>query len=261
MNEQSTRRLYLDLLEKAVTNLLYGDSPIPNPWLPETEFDSGRRENGQDWPSQAHTMVGLKRIQNVRFCLEQVIADGVPGDFIETGVWRGGVCIFARAVLAAHDVTGRQIWVADSFEGIPDPGENGHAMDKEMALHQANDVLGVTMDTVKENFERYGLLDDQVRFLPGWFKDSLPTAPIDKLAVIRLDGDLYESTIDALKNLYHRLSPGGFVIIDDYCIPACRQAVEDFRSTEGIADPIEKIDDYSVFWRRADLSIVTGVGK
>lgn len=251
LTEHCTRRLYLDLLEKVVTNVVYGDAPIPSVWLPGTAFDPRRRENGQDWPSQAHTMVGLKRIRNVRHCLEQVIADAVPGDFIETGVWRGGVCIFARAVLAAHGVTDRLVWVADSFQGIPDPGEHGHALDQQMALHQANDVLGVSLDEVKANFARYGLLDDQVRFLPGWFKDSLPGAPIGALSVIRLDGDLYESTMDALKNLYHRLSPGGFVIVDDYCIPACREAVEEFRAAEGITDELEPIDEYSVFWRRS----------
>jgi Macrocin-O-methyltransferase (TylF) len=165
-------------------------------------------------------------------------------------VWRGGVCIYARAVLKAYGVTDRRVWLADSFQGIPDPGEGGHAMDKEMALHESNHVLGVSMETVERNFESYGLLDDQVRFLPGWFRDSLPTAPIERLAVVRLDGDLYESTMDALTHLYGRLSPGGFVIVDDYCIPACRKAVEEFREAEGIEDPLEMIDDYSAFWRR-----------
>ncbi|WP_158893405.1 TylF/MycF family methyltransferase [Amycolatopsis anabasis] len=243
-------QLYLDLLEQVVTNMIYGDEPTPNAWVPETSFTREHRENGLDWPSTAHTMVGLKRVRNVRACLEQVVADGVPGDFIETGVWRGGVCIFARGFLKANGITDRRVWLADSFQGIPDTGEHGHPMDKEMALHQANEVLGVSVDTVKENFARYGLLDDQVQFLPGWFEDTLPAAPIEKLAVMRLDGDLYSSTMDALTSLYPKLSPGGFVIIDDYVIPACRKAVEEFRETEGIDDPVESIDDYSVFWRR-----------
>lgn len=247
---ESSAQLYLDLLEKVVTNMIYGDVPIPNEWVPDENFVREHRENGMDWPSQAHTMVGLKRIRNVRACLERVVADGVPGDFIETGVWRGGVCILARGVLKAHGITDRQVWLADSFQGIPDTGADGHPMDQEMALHQANEVLGVPMSAVRENFERYGLLDEQVRFLPGWFRDTLPTAPIERLAVMRLDGDLYESTMDALVNLYPKLSPGGFVIIDDYVIPACRKAIEDFREAEGIADPIEMIDEYSAFWRR-----------
>ncbi|MFJ9597336.1 TylF/MycF family methyltransferase [Streptomyces virginiae] len=248
---ENTAELYLDLLEKVVTNLVYEDAPIPNEWFPEREFRPENRETGTDWPSVAHTMVGLKRIRNIRALLDRVVADGVPGDFIETGVWRGGVCIFARGYLKAHGITDRNVWLADSFEGIPDTGEAGHPMDREMALHRCNGVLGVTADTVRENFGRYGLLDDQVRFLPGWFKDTLPTAPVERLAVLRLDGDLYESTLDALDNLYPKLSAGGFVVIDDYFIPACRKAVDEFREKHGITDGIEAIDEYSVFWRRS----------
>ncbi|MFK0258732.1 TylF/MycF family methyltransferase [Streptomyces sp. NPDC090445] len=248
---ENTAELYLDLLEKVVTNLIYEDAPIPNEWFPEQAFRPENRETGMDWPSVAHTMVGLKRVRNVRDLLDRVVADGVPGDFIETGVWRGGVCIFARGYLKAHGITDRNVWLADSFEGIPDTGDDGHPMDREMALHQSNHVLGVTADTVRENFERYGLLDDQVRFLPGWFKDTLPTAPVERLAVLRLDGDLYESTLDALDNLYPKLSAGGYVVIDDYFIPACRKAVDEFRERHGITDEIEAIDDYSVYWRRS----------
>jgi Macrocin-O-methyltransferase (TylF) len=241
---------YLDLLEKVVTNFVYRDAPIPSAWFPERDFSEDLRGKGADWPSVAHTMVGLKRIRNVRACLDRVRADGIPGDFIETGVWRGGVCIFARGYLNAYGMTDRRVWVADSFQGIPDTGEHGHPLDRSMALHSANEVLGVPLDEVKANFERYGLLDGTVEFLEGWFSDTLPTAPIERLAVMRLDGDLYESTMDALENLYGKLSPGGFVIIDDYLIPACREAVHEFRDRLGIQDPIERIDDCGVFWRR-----------
>jgi hypothetical protein len=244
------RDLYLDLLERVLTNVVYADPPIPNMWNPEEEFKPDLRENGLDWPSVAHTMVGLKRLRNVRHCLERVIADRVAGDFIETGVWRGGVCIYARAVLLAHGVIDRYVWVADSFEGLPDPGEHGHMLDKQLGMHRRNDVLGVPLATVRANFARYGLLDEQVCFLPGWFRDTLPDAPARQLAVMRLDGDLYESTMDALVNLYPRLSPGGFVIVDDYRIPGCREAVEEFRDQEAITDALEAIDDFSVFWRR-----------
>ena len=109
------------------------------------------------------------------------------------------------------------------------------------------------LEHVKENFQRYGLLDEQVRFVKGWFRDTLPHVPIERLAVLRLDGDLYESTIQALDGLYHKLSPGGFVIVDDYGnVPACRQAVDDFRAHEGITDLIMPIDWGGVYWRRSD---------
>jgi hypothetical protein len=104
---------------------------------------------------------------------------------------------------------------------------------------------------VQDLFARYDLLDDQVRFLPGWFKDTLPRAPIERLALLRIDGDLYESTWDALSMLYPRLCVGGFVIVDDYyCIPACRQAVDEYRQRAGITTPLEAVDWTGVFWQK-----------
>lgn len=208
------------------------------------------REEGRDWPWDAETMIGLRRLDNLQSCIEQCLADGVPGDLIETGVWRGGATIFMRAVLKAHGDTGRRVWLADSFEGLPRPDESKYPADRGDTLW-SHVQLAVSLEEVKANFERYGLLDDQVRFLKGWFKDTLPGAPIERLAVLRLDGDMYESTMDALRALYPRLSPGGFVIVDDYgLIPACRQAVEDYRREHGIHDEIRKIDWSGVYWRR-----------
>jgi O-methyltransferase len=98
---------------------------------------------------------------------------------------------------------------------------------------------------------RYGLLDDQVRFLRGWFKDTLPDAPIRQLAVLRIDGDLYESTMDVLTHLHPKVTAGGFVIVDDYGeIASCRQAVTDYRSAHSIDNPIMPIDWTGVYWRR-----------
>ncbi len=214
-------------------------------------FDPVQREHGADQPADAETMVGLKRLGNIQYCLDKVIREEVPGDFIETGVWRGGACIFARAVLAAYGDTSRRIWVADSFEGLPRPNVETYPEDAGSFLWK-QPRLAITLDEVKQNFARYQLLDAQVRFLKGWFKDTLAEAPIEKIAVMRLDGDMYESTTDALKALYPKLSVGGFCIIDDYgCIPACKQAVIDFRSAHNIMDEITEIDWTGVYWRRS----------
>jgi O-methyltransferase len=94
------------------------------------------------------------------------------------------------------------------------------------------------------------LLDDKIVFLEGWFKDTLPNAPIDKIAVLRLDGDMYESTIQALDSLYHKVSAGGAVIIDDYFLQACAKEVTDFRNNHGIVAPLIPVDTYAVWWRR-----------
>ncbi len=76
------------------------------------------------------------------------------------------------------------------------------------------------------------MLGDNVQFIKGWFKDTLPDAPINQIAVARLDGDLYASTMDALSNLYGKLSIGGYLIVDDYALVECRQAVDDFRNQQ-----------------------------
>ena len=141
------------------------------------------------------------------------------------------------------------MWAADSFEGLPKADPARYPVDTG-DRHWRYRQLGVSLDEVKANFSKYGLLDDQVRFLVGWFRDTLPNAPIERLAVMRLDGDMYESTMDALTNLYPKLSVGGYVIIDDYALASCQSAVEDFRKKHGISEPIRPIDWIGAFWQR-----------
>lgn len=213
--------------------------------------DPSKRDDGNDWPPTAETMVGRQRLANVRSAVETVLDEGVPGDLIETGVWRGGVTILMRGILEAWGDTDRRVWVADSFEGLPAPNVEDYPDD---AGHDMSGVptLMVGADRVRANFDRYGLLDDQVRFLEGWFADTLPTAPIEQLAVLRLDGDLYESTMDALVPLYDKVSPGGFVIVDDYgAWEPCRKAIDDFRAQHGITDEIVEVDWTGVYWRKS----------
>ena len=213
-------------------------------------FDAEARELGRDWPARAETMMGLRRLANVRHCIESALADGVPGDLLEAGAWRGGGSIFMRGVLKAHGCTDRTVWVADSFEGLPTP-DAAFPDDKALRFDRIA-YLAVSEAEVRHNFERYGLLDDQVRFLPGWFKNTLPQAPVKQLAVLRLDGDLYQSTYEALDALYPRLSPGGYCIIDDYgTIRACRKAVHHYRTRHGIRDKIQDIDGWGSYWRRS----------
>jgi len=254
--EAECRELYLTLLKRALTGLLYEDASDQYPTaLGEDPLrvahDRQARLQGTDWPVIAPTMIGLTRLDNIQRCIEHILEDKVPGDLIETGVWRGGAVIFMRGVLKAYGVTDRTVWAADSFDGLPAPNAAKYPQDAGIHLEQYRQ-LAIPIDEVRLNFERYELLDDQVRFLKGWFSDTLPQAPIRKLSLLRLDGDLYESTMDALKNLYARVSPGGYVIVDDYSvIPACRQAVHDFRDAHGIRDTIVPIDTQGVFWRKS----------
>ncbi|MFO1309111.1 MAG: TylF/MycF/NovP-related O-methyltransferase [Burkholderiales bacterium] len=216
----------------------------------QVPFDRERRESGKDWPATALSMIGARRMLQLQRAVEFALDQDVPGDFIETGVWRGGACILMRAVLAARGVTDRRVWVADSFRGLPPPDPARYPKDAGNMLHVFGQ-LSVSADDVRANFARYGLLDDQVRFLEGWFRDTLPAAPIERLAVLRLDGDLYESTMDALEALYDRVSPGGIVIVDDYgVLESCRAAVTDFRRRRGITETIYQVDESGVHWQR-----------
>jgi hypothetical protein len=234
----SARGLYLDLLKRALIDEL------------SEPADPKVRREGRDWPSRACTMIGLERLNNLQHCIEDVLLRQIPGDLIETGVWRGGASIFMRAVLKAYGITDRVVWLADSFEGMPRPDPERYPAD-DGDTHQTFAERSIPLDEVKANFEKFGMLDDRVRFLKGRFRDTLSEPEIRQLAILRLDGDMYESTSEPLVQLYSRVSIGGYVIIDDYgAIPACRKAVDDFRTSRGIEDKLRWIDWTGTYWQR-----------
>lgn len=272
--------LYLDLLKKSLTRVAFPERYHPifpdpdNDWLRPVHavlhWLQGRdvyimrrrhpdlqgrpledlRDMGGDWPAEGETMIGLQRLDNVQSCVTDVVRSGVPGDLIETGVWRGGSTIFMRGVLKALGDESRTVWVADSFQGLPKPNAEHYQADSGSRLWTYTE-LAVSAAEVRANFERYGLLDEQVRFLEGWFSDTLPTAPIERLAVLRLDGDMYQSTIEVLETLYPKLSVGGYLIVDDYgALPECRQAVHEYRDAHAITDEIVTVDWTGAYWQR-----------
>ncbi len=244
-------QLYLQLLKRCLTRMVFPDAAWEVDLVRTRAFDPGLRALGRDWPTEAETMVGLARLDNLQSCVTTVVRDEVPGDLVETGVWRGGCSILMRATLKALGERQRSVWLADSFQGLPDPSTVDYPQDAGDPHSTFTPYLGVSLETVKSNFARYDLLDDQVRFLPGWFRDTLPTAPIERIAVLRLDGDMYESTHLALSSLYPKLSSGGFLIVDDYgALPNCRLAVEDFRLAHGISAPVVMVDWTGAYWRK-----------
>ncbi len=200
---------------------------------------------GEQYPV---TMLSPERLRNIRDVITEVIWDGTEGDFIETGVWRGGACIYAKACL--KDDNECKVFVADSFQGLPppDPRYPADAGDR----HHEKTELAISMEEVRENFRRFNLLDERVVFLKGWFDQSLPLlAPDQHFAVIRLDGDMYQSTMDAFVHLYDKLSPGGFCIVDDFgAVAACQKAVNDFRAERGITEQMFNIDGTGIFWQK-----------
>ena len=258
--------LYLDLLAKSLTASLYDESG----WVPadrlevdgrelklppgltvvqEKPFNAREREEGRDWPLFAYTLVGHKRLANVRRCVEQVLKDDIPGDLFEAGVWRGGCAIYMRALLKILGVKDRTVWLADSFQGMPRLGPVDQKITTQRDLHGVS-YLQCSLESVQANFARFGLFDERVRFVKGWFNESLPTAAVGRIALLRLDADLYHSTRDAIVSLYDKVSPGGFIVVDDYYgWDGCRKAIDEFRGERGIASPMIPIDWTGAYWR------------
>ena len=233
---------------RAVTKLLArrGVTPMVVQQVPASAY-----EKGVGWPlprpKLGQSMIGRARLNNLRMAVETALREEIPGDIIETGVWRGGACIIMKAVLVAHGITDRRVFLADSFRGLPvaDPSDDA------AYLHD-DPTLAVTQAQVREAFERYGLLDDGVRFLEGWFSETLPPLKGTPWAVVRLDGDQYQSTLDGIENLYPDLSSGGFLIVDDYgTYDACQRAIHEYRTANGITDEVVKIDEDGVYWRKS----------
>lgn len=247
------RARYLDLVELSVANGIYGESALEmvlRAWRQRLRHPYLTRRGAMSWPARAQTMIGPARLRSLREQVETTLREGVPGDYIETGVWRGGACIVMRAALAAHGIRDRRVFCADSFRGLPRPDPDRYPRDRGDRLF-AFAELAVSQEEVRRNFAIYGLLDEQVVFVPGPFRDTLAQVPSRRFALIRLDGDMYESTFVALRSLYDRLAPDGFVIVDDYgVLGGCRRAVHDFLDERRLTPRLTSVDGTCVWWRR-----------
>jgi O-methyltransferase len=259
---ESLRTAYLDLLKLALCDLAgartstvttTGNLRDPEAPLHTEELTGDQlslRVKGADWPLSGLSMIGLERLDALQACVEAVVADGVEGDMIECGVWRGGASILVRATL---DTLGddRLVWLADSFQGLPPPDLESFPQDRELDLSRF-DFLAVPAGEVRAYFARFGL-DHGIRIVEGFFKDTLPSLRDCRWSLLRLDGDTYEATWLTLDALYPGLSAGGYVIVDDYTlIRECRQAVDDYRREHRIEAPLVKDDWCSARWRRED---------
>jgi O-methyltransferase len=252
-------KLELEFLKRVLTDSV-GNEEIRNEFFRSHKFPAEsiikevlanqvdeQRLEGLDWPERAHTMIGLKRLNNLHDCLDYIRENKIKGDFIETGVWRGGASIFIKYYNEAYKLN-RKVFVADSFEGLPVPDAEKYPHDLD-DVHYKCDFLKVSLEEVKQNFEMYNVLDENVIFLKGWFSETLKdNDQINDLSLLRFDGDMYGSMIDVLSNLYPKLRKKGVIVIDDYCLENCVQAVKDFRSNNNINDGIEVIDHCGVFW-------------
>lgn len=182
-------------------------------------------------------------------CAKYVIDNNIEGDFVECGIACGNN-------LAAMCLAGRQGIGFDSFEGIPWAGEHDTEQPgigkKDESKHGILESSGVTVhdiEDVKKNFERWGL--SNYSLVKGWFQNTLPNKPDYPISVLRLDGDLYESTLVCLEKLYPWLSKGGILIIDDWQLAGCQKAFDDyFHSEDRFFLPTLILDNGVTYWQK-----------
>ena len=296
--------LYLDLMKRILVNIIYEDTPYlfygktKKPELADS-FALDRRIMGEDFPTKAHTCVGMKRLDNIQYCAEQILKNNIPGDFLEAGVGRGGASIFMRSILKVYGIKDRKVVACDafsdnvgkkvnpvllgglvfilsvlskakrkklltklqrrrskddrSFPAVNDPSDEwtdlvyfGLKNNNHMVRHSPASSL----KDVKSHFSRYNLFDEQTVFLKGFFEDTLQNAPVDQIALLRLDGDTYESTKTAIDNLYPKLSQGGFCIVDDYySFSDCQKAIDEYRENNNMKSELKSIDNMSCYWK------------
>jgi O-methyltransferase len=234
---------YFDLIIKTILNEVY--------------FPGEHVNEGRVWPKcPAMSMIGRSRLENVLSLAKEKIEQGIKGDFIEAGIWKGGVIALMSAVLNVYGDTSRQVYGADSFKGIPPAKPDLYPADK---AHLGCDKLEILSNNsrveVESLLQRFGLLSPQVTLVEGWFKDTLDNIPNENFALIRLDGDSYESTMQSLQALYPKLSDGGSIIIDDYhSWHGCKVAVDEWRTKHHIKDPLIDIDWTAVYWTKSSKS-------
>ena len=243
------KRVLTDTVDEHIKKDFFNSGNFPNESVIDNVLSKkidNARESGMDWPEKAHTMIGLLRLNNLHKCLDFVRENNLNGDVIETGVWRGGSCIFMKKYIDMYNLN-KKVFVADSFEGLPKPKLEQDFGDN----HYKNEYLKVSLEEVKENFKLYHCLDENVIFVKGWFEDTLKDNNIIKnLSILRMDGDMYKSTIDVFMSCYDKVIDQGFIIVDDYCLKGCVEATTDFRKIKNIKEDIVRIDDCGVFWQK-----------
>ena len=217
-----------------------------------------------EWPHLGDTMLKSASLQAIHDVIRDVAARKVQGHYLEAGVWRGGASIFARKIMDAYGLSDRHSFVCDSFEGLPPPR---HAdREPEDQVYRGISYLSVSLQDVQANFRAYCESDEsKVHYFKGFFEDSMPKVREYllrnriTLSVLRLDGDMYDSTIDILYNLYDLVEVGGYIIIDDFGWTShewkARDAIMDFRRNHEIEDQehrfVSDANRHSAYFRKA----------
>jgi hypothetical protein len=178
------------------------------------------------------TMIHLPNLNNIQELFKYIYDNNIKGDLLEAGVWKGGATIFMTALNKYYN-TNKKIYACDSYEGLP---KKSNYIEDNIVNGSDWQTYAVSLDEVKDNFKKYNLLDDNVIFVKGFFEESLKNINIEDISILRLDGDMYTSTISCLDELYDKVVKGGVIIIDDYGweIAGAGKATDDFRKKRNI---------------------------
>ena len=192
------------------------------------------------------TLVGVEGLDNISRLITEIKNNNVKGAFVEAGVWRGGASIWARALMDYLEIK-EPVYVCDSFQGLPIPMDINDIKDAHFFIPE----LSVSLNTVKENFG-YFPLEGEVKYVEGLFKDTMPKLKdeIGSISILRVDADMYEGTTQVLENLYDKISVGGFIIVDDYCINQAKLAIDEFREMYNIKNPLIKANNCIHYWQK-----------
>jgi O-methyltransferase len=170
----------------------------------------------------SHTLVSREKLNALCSLAATLEREGVPGAIVECGVFKGGA-----AAVMAHETGGRrEVFLYDSFAGLPPPGEHDGAT----ARAQFHDGWCASTETdVREIFDRLGLPAGRLHLIKGWFHETLPQATVPAIALLHIDADWYDSVTQVLDALFDRVVPGGYVVFDDYGRwEGCTRAVDAF---------------------------------
>lgn len=202
-----------------------------------------------------YTMVSKIGVEKTYNIARMAIDNHVNGAFVECGVARGGCALVLAEIAKFYN---RKTWLFDSFEGLPPQSEkDGKQKPIRHKDRKANDLaqgycLGTYDEVRKMLFDKYKLDKDNVLLVKGWFENTLPNwkHDIGDIAVLRLDGDWYESTKCCLENLYPYVVKNGFVIIDDYQLHGCKLAVDEFIYNNNLNVNLISDANGRCYWRK-----------
>lgn len=204
-------------------------------------------------PVRSFTMLSEARLQHLFNGARDVCRRQIPGDFVECGVAAGGSSALLARCIKEFSKTPRRLYSCDTFEGMPTAG----AVDKHQGVNARDTGWGegtcaAPIESLREAADCLGV-GDLIEPVKGLFRNTLPQlrSRLTGIALLHMDGDWYESTMDILNNLYDWVSPGGYIQIDDYGFwEGCRKAVHEFEQTRGLTFKLTRIDDTGMWMQK-----------